>query len=223
MLKLSITNIIILITVLISIAGFSNRQLFDRLKFNGYMIFHHKELWRFVTSAFVHVDFFHLFVNMYVLYIFGNSYNKPGYEQLIGVEGYFQLNFGNLGVLYYVLLYLMACIVSSIYSYEKHKHDIHYNAVGASGATSAILFAFIAIAPVRSLYLLFLPFPIPGFILGALYLIYSWYMARKKIDNIGHDAHFFGAVFGFLFVFLTDFSAFSKFIHSVVYYFNHIL
>lgn len=221
-LQLTVTNIIIIVTIIVSLSAFANRKIFDLFKFNAFMIKHSGEVWRFVTSAFIHNDFFHLFVNMYVLYIFGGSYREyvhnTGYVEIAGVEGYFEMTFGSKGIFYFLLMYLMATIISSIYSYETNKNNLWYNAVGASGATSAVVFASIAINPIRSLYMIFLPFPIPGFIMGGLYLFYSWYMGRRKKDNIGHDAHFFGALFGFIFVFMTDFSSFPRFFSAISEY-----
>lgn len=212
--SLSVTNIIIMITVLVSLAAFANQRLFDRFKFNAYMIFHSREAWRFLTSAFVHADFLHLVMNIYVLYMFGNP-----------VEEFFRSHFADQGkgIIFYLLLYILGGVVSSIYSFEKHKHDLWYNAVGASGAVSAVVFALIAIAPTVNMGLIILPgVRIPGFILGFLYLLYSWYMGRRKMDNIGHDAHFFGALFGFVFVFLLDTSLFTEFIESIQYYFSEL-
>jgi membrane associated rhomboid family serine protease len=213
-LSLTITNIIIIVTVIVSLAGFANQQVSDRLKFNAYMIFHSREAWRFLTSAFVHVDFLHLVMNMYVLYMFGNS-----------VEYFFLNHFSSpgKGILFYLILYLLGAVVSGLYSFEKHKHDLWYNAVGASGAVSAVVFASIAIAPMKEMGIIFVPGVwIPGFILGFLYLLYSWYMGRRKLDNIGHDAHFFGALFGFVYIFLLDRTLFTNFIESIRYYLTNL-
>lgn len=205
--SLSLTIIVLLITTVISIIGFSNRNIFDGLKFNAFLIYHNRQVWRFLTSAFIHVDFIHLVINMYVLYMFG-----PHVESFI--IGLFPSSL--LGKFLYLLLFGGATVLSSFYSFEKHKHDLWYNAVGASGAISAIVFSFIAIYPLKSLYFIFLPgVPIPAFILGILYLLYSWYMARKKVDQIGHDAHFFGSLFGFLFMFIIDPPLFLKFIDAI--------
>ena len=209
----TITHIIIVLTALVSVAGFSNNRVFDQLKFNAFMIRHNRQAWRFLTGALVHADLLHLAMNMYVLYIFGSA-----------VEVYFQLfyDYSFKGPLFYILLYVGGAVLSCLYSFEKHKDDLWYNAVGASGAVSAVVFAFIAIRPDQHLQLIFLPgINIPAFLLGALYLLYSWFMARGKKDNIGHDAHFFGALFGFLFMFILQPKLFPLFIETIVHYIQH--
>jgi membrane associated rhomboid family serine protease len=126
---------------------------------------------------------------MYVLYLFGET-----------VENYFGAIFNMKASLFFVLLYTGAVAFSSLPSYGKHKNHSYYNAVGASGAVSAVVFASILFDPMGGIGFLFLPgVNIPAFIFGILYLLYSWYMAKKGKDNIGHDAHFWGAVFGFVF------------------------
>jgi len=208
--SITITYIIIFVTVLISIAAFSSNHIFDQFKFNAFMIQHNRQLWRFFTSAFIHVDVLHLAMNMYVLYIFG-----------MAVEAYLQLfyDYSFKGWLFYILLYLGGGVLSCLYSFEKHKDDLWYNAVGASGAVSAVVFAFIAIRPDQHLQLIFLPgINIPAFLLGALYLLYSWWMAKNKKDHIGHDVHFFGALFGFLFMFIIQPKLFPQFIETIVQY-----
>lgn len=210
-----ITLILLASTILVSVICFRNQRLFDLLKFNAYHIYHSREIWRFVTNIFVHVDIMHLAFNMYALFLFGDV-----------VEMYLKVTYADkpgLYVLFYLLLYLGAGVVSSIYSFEKHKNDLWYNAVGASGSVSALVFAFIAIAPTAKLGLIILPgVHIPGFILGFLYLGYSWYMSRRKSDNIGHDAHFFGALFGFVFMFIIQPPLFRSFIHEISTYFSGI-
>jgi len=206
----TITHIIISLTALVSVAGFSNNRVFDQLKFNAFMIRHNRQAWRFLTCALVHADILHLAMNMYVLFIFGTA-----------VEAYLQLfyDYSFKGPLFYILLYVGGAVLSGLYSFEKHKDNLWYNAVGASGAVSAVVFAYIAIRPDQHLQLIFLPgINIPAFLLGALYLLYSWFMARGKKDNIGHDAHFFGALFGFLFMFILQPKLFPLFIETIVHY-----
>lgn len=206
----TITHIIIILTAIVSVMAFSNVQIFDRLKFNAFLIHHNRQAWRFFTGALVHADILHLAMNMYVLYIFGSA-----------VEAYFQLFYETSfkGPFFYFLLYLGGAVLSSLYSFEKHKDDLWYNAVGASGAVSAVVFAFIAIRPDQHLQLIFLPgINIPAFLLGGLYLLYSWIMAKNKRDNIGHDTHFFGALFGFLYMFILQPGLFPQFIKTIIEY-----
>lgn len=206
----TITLIIIILTTFVSLVAFSNIRIFDQLKFNAFMIHHNRQTWRFLTGAIVHADILHLAMNMYVLFIFGNA-----------VESYFRLFYETTfkGTLFYLLLYMGGAVLSTLYSFEKHKDDLWYSAVGASGAVSAIVFAFIAIRPDQHLQLIFFPgINIPAFLLGGLYLLYSWVMANNKRDNIGHDTHFFGAVFGFLYMFILQPELFPQFIKTIVQY-----
>lgn len=185
----AITFIIIGMTCLFSIPAFQNRELFGKFLFNPYIIHRNKEWWRFFTHAFVHADWMHLIVNMYSMYLFGLIVEET-FVDVFGTEK---------GVLFFILLYVGGIMLSSYPSFEKHKNNAGYNAVGASGAVSAVVFSSILVYPQMTLALLFLPIPMPGWIFGILYLTYSWYMGKKGTDNIGHDAHFWGAVFGIVF------------------------
>jgi membrane associated rhomboid family serine protease len=185
-----ITLSIIAVTVLISVLSFSNRELYRRLMFNAYDIKHFKNGYRFLSYALVHADWVHLLINMMVLYSFGQA-----------VEAYYGIIFGTKGVLYFILLYVGGVVLSTTPAYGKHKDDYSYSAVGASGAVSAVVFASIVFDPLNRIYLFLIPIGIPSILFGVLYLAYSWYMSKKNVDNIGHDVHFWGAVFGFLFTF----------------------
>ncbi len=188
---MSVTLVIILITVVVSVLAFSNQELFRRFVFNAYDIKHFKNTYRFLSYALIHGDWIHLLVNMMVLFSFGRI-----------VEQYYGFYFGLKGILYYLLLYVGGTALSTLPSYGKHKDDYSYTAVGASGAVSAVVFASIVFDPLNKIYIFLIPFGIPAIIFGILYLVYSWYMGKKNIDNIGHDAHFWGAVFGFVFTIL---------------------
>jgi len=185
---MSVTIIIIAITVIVSVLAFSNREIFRRLAFNAYDIKHFKNSYRFLSYALIHADWIHLLINMMVLYSFGRI-----------VEQYYEMIFGIKGILYFILLYIGGTALSTLPSYGKHKDDYSYTAVGASGAVSAVVFASIIFDPLMKIYLFFVPIGIPAIIFGVLYLVYSAYMGKKNIDNVGHDAHFWGAIFGFVF------------------------
>lgn len=183
-----ITWIIIVITTVASLIAFNRNDLFNRWKFNPYQVLHAKQWYRFLTYGILHADWFHLIINMFVLYSFGEQ-----------VEFFMKYYFGAKGLLFFVLLYVGGICLSVIPSFEKHKKHIWYNAVGASGAVSAVVFSSIIFWPSSKIGLLLLPIPIPASIFGILYLIFSAYMARRASDNIGHDAHFWGAIYGVLF------------------------
>jgi membrane associated rhomboid family serine protease len=185
---MNITIVIIIITASVSILAFNNPEAFYRLKFNAWLIHHNRQYYRFFSYAFIHVDWMHLLVNMFVLYSFGSA-----------VEKSFAYFFGLRAGHYFLLLYAGGITFSTLASYIKHRNNDVYNAVGASGAVSAVLFSSIIMNPHMSIIFLFLPVPIPAWLFGILYLVYSAYMAKKATDNIGHDAHFWGAVFGLVF------------------------
>jgi len=190
------TYVIIAITAIVSIAAFGNSILFQRLLLSPYIVFMRNEWYRLISHAFVHANFLHLFVNMIVLLSFGR-YVESILQQLqsIGSIGMHQVHF--------LILYLGAAIVSSLTTLKKHKNDPYYQSVGASGAVSAIVFFSIFFSPLEKLYLMAI-IPIPGIVFAIAYLFYSNYMSRRGGDNINHDAHFVGAVFGFIYPILID-------------------
>ena len=199
--------IIIGITVLISIWAFNRRDIFDKLRFSPYSIYHYKEGWRFFTYALLHADWVHLFINMFVLYSFG--------DVVIAYLSYF---FGIKGVFYFILLYVGGVLFSVLVDFGRHKENAYYTAVGASGAVSAIVFASIIVYPTGSVFLFLIPIPIPSAIFGILYLIYSAYMAKRGRDNIGHNAHFWGAVFGIIFMIVTRPQVALEFVQKIANY-----
>ncbi|HZH73863.1 MAG TPA: rhomboid family intramembrane serine protease [Mariniphaga sp.] len=195
-----ITWIIIGITAVVSYLAFQSPALMDKLQFNAAIIVHRKQYYRIISHAFVHVGWTHLLVNMLVLYFFGPH-----------VEQYFGYFFGNKAGIYFILLYFGGIVISNAWSLIKHKNDYYYNAVGASGAVSSVLFTFIFLNPWEMLYL-FAIIPIPGIVFAIGYLIYSYQMGKRKADNVAHDAHFLGAVYGFIFPIILKPDLFSRFI-----------
>lgn len=203
-----VTYIIIGITALISILAFSNRALFDKLLFDPYRINHLRQYYRFFTHGLVHADWTHLAINMFVLLSFGSM-----------VEDVFIQIFGSgKGTYFYILLYVGGLLLSATPSFGKHKNNEWYTAVGASGAVSSIVFASILISPLSGIRFIFIPFDIPAFIFGLLYLGYSAYMSRKGQDNIGHDAHFYGALYGLLYTIIIKPALLTGFINQISSY-----
>lgn len=185
---MSFTLTIIIVTCLISYAAFQNPSLKSKLMHRPYAAEHDKEWYRFVTSGFIHRDWIHLGINMFVLYGFGEY-----------VEARFAVQFGLLtGKLLFLLMYILAIIFAGLPSYYRHRNNPGYAALGASGAVSGVLLGYVVFQPWTPIYL-YAILPIPAIIAAVLYLGYSYYADRKGGGNIGHDAHFYGAVFGFLF------------------------
>jgi len=201
-----ITYIIIAITAFVSITSMENYVLKSKMMFNPYAISHHREWWRFFSNGLIHADWMHLIFNMLSLYMIG-----------IYVESAYSSDdvYGEKGKLFYVLLYVGGLVMSSLYSFEKNKNNIYYNALGASGAVSAVIFAFIVLEPTARLGLMFIPIPIPAYLFGLIYLGVEYYLGKRGQSNIGHDAHFWGAVFGVVFTILLKPSLFNDFILKI--------
>ena len=173
------TLIIIGANVLISLKGFNDFSFFEKYKFNIAGIRRGEQV-RMISSGFLHANFSHLLFNMLTLYFFAD------------------VVIISLGVFPFVLVYLTSLIVGNLLSFYFHKNEYHYSAIGASGAVMGILYAAILLYPDMGLYLFFIPIPIPAWIFGILYLFYSIYGMKKSTGNIGHDAHFGGAIAGYL-------------------------
>ena len=205
---LSITLIIIIITVVVSLYANTNPELFNKLVLNPYQVVHRKEWYRIFTHAFIHDqnNILHLIFNMYVLYSFGNAAESILLNQL-----------GGLGILYYLLIYVGGIAIATLPAIIKHKDNYNYNSVGASGAVSAVLFATIAFLPFSGgIGIMFIPISIPPLVFGVLYIAYEMYMQKRGGTNIAHDAHIWGAIFGFLFTLLVVPGAFANFIMQLL-------
>lgn len=200
-----ISLFIIIITAVISFVAFNDQNLFDKLKFNAFDIKHNRQAYRFFTHAFVHADWMHLIVNMYVLWTFSEV-----------VITFFKYYFGSKASYYFILLYIGGIIFSSLFDFFKHKNNVSYNAVGASGAVASVVFASIILHPGASIYFFFIPIGIPASIFGLIYLIYSAYMAKKANDNIGHNAHFWGSIFGIIYTIILNPGFFTRFLNELI-------
>jgi len=179
--------IIIALTAITSIKGFSDMAFFDRYKFNVGAILGNSKQWdRIITSATLHGDYMHLIFNMLTLYFFSDI--------IIQVFGIWQ----------YLAIYFAAIIGGGLLSLWVHRREYYYSAIGASGGVVGILFAAIAIDPTIGIYMFFIPIPIPGWIFGLAYLAYSIYGMQSQQGNIGHDAHLGGAAIGLIMAILFE-------------------
>ncbi|MBK9253872.1 MAG: rhomboid family intramembrane serine protease [Saprospiraceae bacterium] len=184
---MSITLILVIITCIISIICFSNKPLFEALKHYPVAEYHNKEYYRLISSGFVHGDFMHLFLNMFVLHEFGRY-----------VELYFQTYFGDAqGKIIFLILYIVIIITGDLPTFFKHKENRYFASVGASGAVSGIIFIYILLNPWAMLGL-FAVIPVPAIVFGVLYLWYSSWASKNNRDMIDHEAHFYGAVAGII-------------------------
>ena len=138
------------------------------------------------SSAFLHADIGHLFFNMFTLFMFA------------------PVVINHLGSFSFLIIYVGSLIFGSLLTLYFHKNDYSYRAIGASGAVTGVLYSAILLQPDMSLYLFFIPIPIPAYIFGICYLLYSIYGMKAKNDNIGHTAHFGGAIGGFLITIIKE-------------------
>lgn len=173
------TIIVVAANIVVSLKGFKDYGFFERYKFNiGAIRGGQRD--RMVTSGFLHVDGAHLLLNMFTLYFFAEVVIRwfgPGK---------------------FLIIYLVSLLAGSLLALSFHKQEPYYSAVGASGAVTGILYAAILLQPDMRLALMFIPIPFPAYVLGIAYLLYSIYGMKKRLGNIGHTAHFGGAVGGYL-------------------------
>jgi len=182
---ITLTIAIIAITCLISFNAFSNTKMMDEFIFHPPAVTRNNQWYRFITCGFVHADVMHLAFNMFTLYFFGSSWETV-YVNYLGVEKY-----------WYLIFYFTALVVSELPSFFKNKNNYNYYSLGASGAVSAIVFSMILLSPWSTLYVFI--FPVPAIVYAFLYIGYSIYMGKKGGDNVNHDAHLWGALYGVVF------------------------
>lgn len=180
-----VTLLIVVITLIVSFYAWSNEKIMYKLILDAYSVTKYKQYYRLFTSGFIHADYMHLGFNMLALYGFGQM-----------VEYYFVTKYGLLGEILYLLFYVLAIVVADIPSYLKNKNNSRYASLGASGGTSALVLASVLFSPLSQVSFFFIP--MPAIMMGILFLVYSYFMSTKKYDNINHDAHIHGAIFGFV-------------------------
>jgi membrane associated rhomboid family serine protease len=202
---MSLTLILIILTGISSYAAFRDPVMRYRSLFLPAQMHQNGEWYRFLTHGFVHSDWIHAGVNLYVLWMFGEV-----------VESQFRLRLGAAGPLLFVALYLGGLLASSLPVYAKRRNDPGYSALGASGAVSAVVFSYIVFFPLNKIYLYFV-LGMPAALMGVIYLVYSSYMDRRGGDNIAHDAHFYGALFGLLFTLAVEPQLARSFVEQIAY------
>lgn len=174
-----VTIIIIAANVIMSYKGFGDFIFFEKYKFLVGAVQRGEKI-RLFSSGFLHADTQHLLFNMLSLYFFA--------DVVINI----------LNPMQFVIVYCGSLLVGSLLSLYFHKNEYQYSAVGASGAVSGVIYSAILLQPGMSLYMFFIPIPIPAYLFGIGYLLYSIYGMKNRIGNIGHDAHFGGAVGGYI-------------------------
>jgi membrane associated rhomboid family serine protease len=190
---MGISSLIVIITCIVSILAFRRDRLMDDLLFWPYHIKREGQWYRFISHGALHADAMHLIFNMVSFYSFSEALE----------EYLFPVVFGNMARALLAILYITALVASSIPDYLNHRNQSHFRSLGASGAVSAVVFAAITIQPKMPIQFLFIPFPIPGYIFGIAYLALSAALAKKAVGNIGHNAHFWGGVYGVFFTYIA--------------------
>lgn len=187
------TMLLLATVIMISISAFSNYSIIERFRHYPYQEYRDQSYYRWLSCGFVHGSYVHLILNVFVLYQFGAV-----------VEGRLIRTLGLVpGSTVFLTMYLLILILSCLPTYFKHRNNASYASIGASGAISGILFVYIYHYPNAMLSLYFI-IPIPAFLFGLLYLLYSWWAAKNTSDGIDHDAHYYGAILGLAFAFFMD-------------------
>lgn len=181
---MSYTLILVIITAVISISAFSNDQVYKKMILWPRKMDNPREYYRLLSSGFIHADWVHLIFNMIALFMFGREIERT--FAIVGIPS-----------VLFLVLYLAGIVIASLPSFYKHRNNGYYQSLGASGGVAAVLFSYVYFAPWNRIIIWVIP--VPAIIAAIAYLVYSAYMSRKGGDNINHDAHFYGAVFGFLF------------------------
>lgn len=200
-----ITLIIIGVTVALSLKAFNASDFQFKWMFYPYRVHRNKEHYRFLSHLFIHGDQMHLFFNMFVLFSFGRLM-----EIILTAE------YGSvMGSVYYVMLYFLGGLAAGLWPLARNIDNPNYMSLGASGAVSSVLFASILWLPHGGIYLMFIPFEIPAWLFGILYLGFEFYMSKRGGTRVAHDAHFGGALFGIVFILIINFNKGIEFLNYV--------
>lgn len=202
----SLSIILVIITVGVSIYAFSNDSFMRKGIMNAYLTVEKKQYLRLISSGFLHGSYLHLGFNMFTFYFFGPV-----------VESVFTQLLGSAGPVIFILYYLTAIAISDLPVAIKQRHNIGYNSLGASGAVSAMVFTSILYFPLNDLCIYGI-FCLPGFIIGVLYIVYSYFQGKNMSDNINHEAHLYGALYGLVVGILVYPDSVSEFFRQVTSY-----
>ncbi len=204
-----ITITIIILTSLISYQAFRDYNIADKLIFQPAAV-RDGEWYRLLTYGVLHADLTHLIFNMFTFYLFGSS-----------IEGYFKAVLGtNPGSIAFIILYIGGLLFSILPTYIKQKDNYYYKGLGASGAVSAVVFAYILINPMNFMGIMFIPIMLPAFLFGFIFIFISMYLDKNQVGGINHSAHITGGLFGVIltaviFLVLNDTNLLLSFIHKV--------
>lgn len=199
------TLILIIITSIVSLLGFYQKDFTSKLIFSPYVIKEQGSWWRFITCGFLHADFFHLFINMFVLWSFGQA-----------LEYYYSFAFGAKSDLMFISMYVVSIFAANVSTYYTQLNNPGYHSLGASGAVSAVVFTTILFRPWEKIFLYGI-IGLPGVLMGIAWLVYSWWMSKRASDQVNHEAHFYGAIFGVVFTLVFKPALFLFFIRQLLF------
>jgi len=202
---ISVLTILMGVTIIVSLNGFNNNNLKERLLFVPFRIKHNNEHLRIISHVLIHADLTHLAFNMFSLYFLG-SFLENSFNQYYGFYE---------GESFFLILYILGGIFATFIPYYRHHENRNYQSLGASGAVSAIVFAAILWNPTMQLGILFIPIPIPAYIFGPIYLFIEYLADKKGNSGIAHDAHIGGAIFGVIFILLINFDKGKEFFYLI--------
>lgn len=185
---MSATLFLIAITCAASFVALNNPKMLEALILWPPAVKRSNEYYRLVSYGLVHADFPHLLFNMITLYFFGRV-----------MEDFYNSTMGQFG---FVFFYTLGLLVSILPTYWKNRDNAQYRSLGASGAVSAVLFAFILFQPWTLIFIFFVP--VPAILYAVLYVVYTIYSERRGGDNINHSAHLWGAAYGVLFTLVLE-------------------
>ncbi len=213
---INVLTIILIVTIGVSLMAFNNRAMMEKMLYIPYDCKHNKNYARIFTHIFIHADWGHLLFNMISLYFLGNSFlTQPTYPHL-GIDGGLIATYGDvMGQMHFVSLYVLGALFATVIPYARNQDNPSYRSLGASGAVSAVIFAAIIWNPSMQIQIIFIPFPIPAYIFGPLYLLYEFYADKKGGTGIAHDAHIGGAIFGIIYVLIINFDKGKQFIETI--------
>jgi membrane associated rhomboid family serine protease len=190
--SIQITQILTIAIFIISVWAFNRKDIFNKFLYSPYLVWRNKEWYRLLSAAFLHANWVHLLINLFVLWEFG-SFLEQAYQPVFGSGG---------SKVFLAFLFLGGVIVANLPALYKRKNDMYFRSIGASGGVSAVLFSYILINPWSKLYLYFV-LPLYSIVVGILFLVYSWWASKNKQDHIDHQAHFWGSIFGIIFTILV--------------------
>ena len=191
-------SVVFAVTIAVSLLGmYRAPTIVERSLFRPYAFLRARQYETIVTSGFVHADLGHLIFNMVTFYFFAFPLER------------------HIGTGAFLSVYLVGLVLSHSCTYFKHRNDVHYASLGASGAISAVLFAYIVYFPTTTLIILPIPVPIPAVLFAVGYVGYSWWASQQSRGRINHDAHLCGALSGLVFVGLTDPRAFAALLEMI--------